>query len=224
MIILYLVRAGFLLPPQSQTYFLPGIEYDPGLARPNSNPEQIARDLRLSLKSEERLNKRLGKSDRNYMSVAIKNGQPLYHAHAQLRDKYYHAWIFDKNLPLSKTKLKGLQKISSYPKRLKALRNHPLISDDDIYRLSGLIRKHVLDPNIKVIRGTLGANRERKIDLKRQTNPELRRVPKLQGYLVYNKKTKVACFYDLKDRNLRTFQSIARESDLTDLLENRNLN
>ena len=88
------------------------------------------------------------------------------------------------------------------------MRESLLISDQDIIRLSGLLREHVLDPHTLIVRGTLGTNREKRIDQKRLKNPNAPRVLKTEGYILYNFKTKVASFYGLKDRNLRTFQSI----------------
>ena len=217
-----LIRAGFLISPQAQSSNLPGVEYNPGVVISDSNPAQIDQNRRRSIKSEEMLNKRLRKSDREAIGVAIKDSQPFYHAYAQLRDKYYHAWLFDKTPALSKTQLKKLQK-QPYKQRLTTLRKLP-ISDDDIYRLSGLIREHVIDSETVVVRGTLGGNRERKTKLERQTNPKVKITRKLDGYLVYNIKTKVACFYDLKDRNLRTFQLIQGRDDFNDVVKNKNLN
>ena len=208
-----MMRAGFTPSLRPQLNCLPGLEYVPGLrsfSDPNSDAQQVDQDRRLSLKSEERLNKRLRKSNQTAMGVAIKNWQPFYHPHAQIRDKYYHAWILDKNLPagLSKTKLKKIQK-ETYGKRLKILRNRTFILDQDVARLSGFLREYLIDPDTAVERGILGANREKKRDLDRETKPWLPRKPKLDSYIAYNRKTGVASFYDLKDRNLKTFQSIS---------------
>lgn len=138
-----MVRAGFL--PSSRSRFnLPGLEYAPGLRSdfPNSNShdQQVALDRRLSVKSEERLNKRLRKSNRKIMGIAIKNWQPFYQPHPQIRDKYYHAWVLEKNLPagFSKTKLKQIQRKPS-KQRLKILRDRTKVSDQDVARLSALL-------------------------------------------------------------------------------------
>ena len=120
---------------------------------------------------------------------------------------------------MSKTKLKKIQNISrnddkkSYKRRLTKLRDKNLISDQNIATLNGYLREHVIDPDTYVIRGTLGAKRE-------QRNPF---VKKCEGYHLYNDKTRVVAFYDLNDRNLRTFMAV-KQRDRTDLLLNGNLN
>ena len=86
------------------------------------------------------------------------------------------------------------------------------------------ISRSLIGSNTLVVHGTLGANRERKADQERLTNPKKLRSPKHDGYLVYNLKTKIAAFYDLNNRNLRTYMSISRESDQDDIVYNRNLN
>jgi len=129
-------------------------------------------------------------------------------------------FIADLQLPLQVNSDEDLRQICRWCIQQKS----PLISDQDVDRLSGLLREHVIDPDTAVIRGTLGANREKRAEKKRLTNPEVPREPKLEGYIVYNVRTQVASFYDLKDRNLRTFMLISRPSDRDDIVNNRNLN
>lgn len=196
-----------------------GLEYAPGLYNDSDRDSKIFQDRRLSVKTEERFNKRRKSSD--YIGIAIKDGQPFYHAFGQLRDKFYHSWVFPDSLApeMSKTKLKKVQNIArdgskrSYKRRLKKLRDKNFISDQDIARLNGYLREHVINPDTYVIRGTLGANRE-------QRKPKLK---KFEGYHLYNDKTRMDAFYDLNNRNLRTFMSVT-ENDRNDILLNGNLN
>lgn len=103
------LRAGFTLSPKQN---LPGKEFIlRGSISTRLKDEMLEQDRRLSERTEERLNKRLFGSNKKKIGVGIKDWQPFYHAYDQIRDKYYHAWVLDKNLPdgLSKTKLKKIQ-------------------------------------------------------------------------------------------------------------------
>lgn len=102
------------------------------------------------------------------------------------------------------------------------MRDKKLIKDQDIAKLSNLLREHLINSDTIIIRGTLGANREKGRDLDRKSKPWLPRIPKKDGYIAYNLKTNVASFYDLKDRNLRTFMSISKPNDRTDIQQNHN--
>ena len=216
------VRAGFLPSSKisSTTESLCGLEYAPGLVDDLNSDSKLSQDRRLSVKTEERFNKRRKSND--YIGIAIKDKQPFYNPFSQLRDKYYHSWAFPKSLGpnMSKSKLRKVQNIAldgskrNYKRRLKVLRDKNFISDQDIVRLNGNLREHILDPKTYIIRGTLGAEREKQ-------NPKLK---KIQGYHLYNDIIKVDAFYDLSDRNLRTFMLVKKQEKQNDILLNGNLN
>ena len=96
--------------------------------------------------------------------------------------------------------------------------------EKDIEKLSNLLREHAINPETKVYRGTLGKNREIKRDKRRVVQPKLPRLPSIEGYILYNQNTKVASFYDLKNRNVRTFMEVKNENDENDILYQHNLN
>ena len=107
----------------------------------------------------------------------------------------------------------GQDDIIGYRKRRKVLRDRNLIFDQDVERVSGYLREHVIDPDTSVIIGTFGGNREKR-------NPKKNK--KLKGYILYNDRTRIAAFYDLSNRNLRTFMKV-KPKQRDDIILNNNL-
>ena len=82
---------------------------------------------------------------------------------------------------------------SLYRERLETFRNKEVLPDAYVEQYGRDLRFHALDPDTKIIEGTLGANRE--------TNGG---PPKIEGYHLYNDKTGFNSFFDRNGKQYRT--------------------
>ena len=91
----------------------------------------------------------------------------------QLRDKYHHAPDLNSPIPgtLGDAELARLSNPSLYRERLETFRNREILPEAYVEQYGRDLRFHVLDPDTKIIEGTLGAN------LEANGGP-----PKIEGY------------------------------------------
>lgn len=87
--------------------------------------------------------------------------------------------------------------------------------------MAGQLREHVIDPHTKVKKGTFGKKAEKIRDEKIKYNPKVPRRLHKEGYILYNKKTNVAAFYD-ENRRLVTYL-IPNDRQADDIRFNSNL-
>nr|UXN44524.1 hypothetical protein [Navicula tsukamotoi] len=226
------IQARYSFPAIERKIFQSSIPVIPNVGTRESLSKND--NIILSIRAERRLNKRCRckrtEPNRQKVGVTIRDWIPFYHPYQQILDKYYHAWeiVNVKDLPISKQTLIRTQNMvercgmRGYLWRIEYLRSAPAIEEKDLKRVSDLLRKHLLDSDTKIIVGTLGNNRQRKVDEQRQENPNLERSLKIKGYLVYNSKTRIVSFYDYNNRNLRTYMKV-NEHQLRDIIINHNL-
>ena len=153
--------------------------------------ENMKQELQESIREEDKLNaKRKAR-----ITLIIKDGIRFFGPNDKLQDKYHHAPDVDSPIPgtLGDTELARLADPSLYRERLETFRNREILPEAYVEQYGRDLRFHVLDPDTKIIKGTLGANREA------NGGP-----PKIQGYHLYNDKTGFNAFFDKNRRLYRT--------------------
>lgn len=171
--------------------------------------EKMKQELQESIREEDKLNaKRKAR-----ITLIIKDGIRFFAPNDQLRDKYHHAPDLDSPIPgtLGDTELARLADPSLYRERLETFRNREILPEAYVEQYGRDLRFHVLDPDTKIIKGTLGANREA------NGGP-----PKIQGYHLYNDKTGFNAFFD-KNRRLYRTGFEANRSQKIDIKTNSNI-
>ena len=171
--------------------------------------EKMKQELQESIREEDKLNaKRKAR-----ITLIIKDGIRFFAPNDQLRDKYHHAPDLDSPIPgtLGDTELARLADPSLYRERLETFRNREILPEAYVEQYGRDLRFHVLDPDTKIIKGTLGANREA------NGGP-----PKIQGYHLYNDKTGFNAFFD-KNRRLYRTGFEANRSQKIDIKTNSNM-
>ena len=92
----------------------------------------------------------------------IKNNRKFFAPHQPLRDKFHH--FYDLNSPISETlgeaEVLRLVDNNLLKERLATFRNRDLLLEAYVEQFGRDLRLHVVDPDTKIIAGTLGANRE----------------------------------------------------------------
>jgi hypothetical protein len=85
-----------------------------------------------------------------------------------------------------------------------------------------MIREHVIDPDTKVIKGTLSKRQEirRKRGIKRDST--LKPLPHRKGFILYNSKTNLVSFYQEKTRILITYLNPIG-NQIQDIRSNQNI-
>ena len=171
-----------------------------GLGSPPKTKKQKAlekkkRELQESIQEEDKLNARRKKQGKGNITLMIKDGIRLFAPNDQLRDKYHHAPDLNSPIPgtLGAAELARLADPSLYRERLETFRNREILPEAYVEQYGRDLRFHVLDPDTKIIEGTLGANREA------NGGP-----PKIEGYHLYNDRTGINCFFDKNGRQYRT--------------------
>ena len=157
--------------------------------------EKMKRELKESIQEEDKINAQRKKQGKASITLIIKDGIRFFAPNDQLRDKYHHAPDLDSPIPgtLVDGELARLADPSLYRERLETLRNKEVLPDAYVEQYGRDLRLHVLDPDTKIIEGTLGANREV------NGGP-----PKIEGYHFYNDRTGFNGFFDKNGRRYRT--------------------
>ena len=139
--------------------------------------EKMERELKESIEEEDKLNAQRKKEGRGNLTLIIKDGIRLFATNDQLRDKFHHVPNLDSPIPgtLGDTELARLADPSLYRERLETFRNEEILPEAYVEQYGRDLRLHVLDPNTKIIEGTLGANMEA------NGGPS-----KIEGYHLYN--------------------------------------
>jgi hypothetical protein len=145
------------------------------------NQRQIKeQNLKKSKEAERELAKRRGK--RIPALIAIRGDIRYFFGDLQTRDKFTHAPDFGVKLPESFDL--EYAKSLPYKERLKYLRDPNVLPEKSVRELQEAMRDHVLDPTTQEIRGTFGANREKKEG-----------IPKSYGTHFWNKETGNVVFF-----------------------------
>jgi hypothetical protein len=171
--------------------------------------EKMERELKESIEEENKLNAQRQKERKGNITLMIKNGTRLFAPNDKLRDKFHHAPNLDSPIPetLGDAELARLTNPSQYRERLKTFRNKEILPESYVEQYGRDLRLHVLDPNTKIIEGTLGAN------MGTNGGP-----PKIEGYHLYNDNTEFDAFFDKNGRRSRTgFKPNAGQRDDIDL-------
>ena len=157
--------------------------------------EKMKRELEESIQEEDKINAQRKKQGKASITLIIKDGIRFFAPNDQLRDKYHHAPDLDSPIPgtLVDGELARLADPILYRERLETFRNKEVLPDAYVEQYGRDIRFHVLDPNTKIIEGTLGANREANGG-----------APKIEGYHLYNDRTGFNAFFDKNGRRYRT--------------------
>ena len=118
----------------------------------------------------------------------------FFASNGQLRGKYHHVPDLDSPIPktLASSELARLSNPNLYKKRLKTFRNRKILPDAYIEAYARRVRLHILNPSTKMIKGTLGANREKNNG-----------TPKTKGYHFYNDKTGFNGFFNKNEKRYR---------------------
>ena len=171
--------------------------------------EKMERELKESIQEEDKLNAQRKKQGKASITLIIKDGIRFFAPNDQLRDKYHHAPDLDSPIPgtLGDAELARLADPSLYRERLETFRNREILPEAYVEQYGRDLRFHVLDPDTKIIKGTLGANREA------NGGP-----PKIEGYHLYNDRTGFNAFFDKNGRRYRTgFEANAGQRNDIDL-------
>ena len=157
--------------------------------------EKMERELKESIQEEDKINSQRKKQGKASITLIIKDSVRFFAPHDQLRDKYHHAPDLDSPIPgtLVDGELARLADPSLYRERLETFRNKEVLPDAYVEQYGRDLRLHVLDPDTKIIKGTLGANCES------NGGPT-----KIEGYHFYNDKTGFNGFFDRNGRRYRT--------------------
>lgn len=151
--------------------------------------------------------------DNKNETLIIKDGIRFFAPNVQFRDNYYHAPDLDSPIPgtLVDSELARLADSSLYRERLETFRNKEVLPEAYVEQYGRDLRFHVLDPDTKIIEGTLGTNREE------NSGP-----PKIEGYHLYNDRTGFNGFFDKNGRRYRTGFEINKSQEI-DLKTNSNI-
>jgi len=157
--------------------------------------EKMERELKESIEEEDKLNAQRKKQGKESITLIIKDGIKLFTPNNQLRDKFHHAPDLDSPIPgtLGDTGLARLTDPSLYRERLETFRDREILPEAYVEQYGRDLRLHVLNPDTKIIEGTLGANMEA------NGGP-----PKIEGYHLYNDKTGFDAFFVKNGRGYRT--------------------
>ena len=149
--------------------------------------EKMKQQLQESIREEDKFNAK----QKARITLIIKDGIRFFAPNDQLRDKYHHAPDLNSPIPgtLGDSELARLADPSLYRERLETFRNREILPEAYVEQYGRDLRLHVLDPDTKIIEGTLGANREA------NGGP-----PKIEGYHLYNEKTGFHAFFDKNRR------------------------
>lgn len=152
--------------------------------------------MKESIEEEGKINAELKKQENVCITLIIKDGKRFFVPHDQLRDKFHHAKELLLPIPetLANGKLTYLSNPSFHQKKLETFRNKEILPDTYVEQYAQNLRLHVLDPNIKIIEGTLGVNRQVKYG----------KTPKIEGCHLYNEKTGFNSFFDMNGKRYRT--------------------
>jgi hypothetical protein len=175
--------------------------------------EKMELELKESIQEEDKINGQRKKQGKSSITLIIKDGIRFFAPNDQLRDKYHHAPDLDSPIPgtLGGTELSRLSDPSLYRERIETFRNREILPEAYVEQYGGALRFHVLNPDTKIIEGTLGAN------MQANGGP-----PKIEGYHLYNDRTGFNAFFDKNGNRYRTgFQ--ANRSQKTDIKTNNNV-
>lgn len=169
--------------------------------------EKMLRELEESIKEENKINAQRKKQGKPPIILTIRDGIRFFEPMEQLRDKYHHAPAVKSPIPesLGEMELARLSDPKLYRERLETFRNKEILPDAFVEQYGQDIRFHVLNPDTKIIEGTLGANSEKIFGR-----------PKEHGYHLYNDITGVNVFFTKNGRIYRTgFKTnISQQNDL----------
>jgi hypothetical protein len=151
----------------------------------------MERELKESIEEEDKLNAQRKKEGKESITLIIKDSIRLFAPNDQLRDKFHHAPDLDSPIPgtLGDSELARLADSSLYRDRLETFRNREILPEAYVEQYGRDLRFHALDPNTKIIEGTLGANMEA------NGGPS-----KIEGYHLYNDNTGFDAFFDKNGR------------------------
>ena len=171
--------------------------------------EKMKRELEESIREEDKLNAQR----KSKITLIIKDGIKFFAPNDQLRDKYHHAPDLDSPIPgtLGDAELARLADPIFYRERLDTFQNREILPEAYVEQYGRDLRLHVLDPDTKIIKGTLGANREAKDG-----------TPKIEGYHLYNDSTGFNTFFDKNGRRYRTSFETNRSQKI-DIKTNSNM-
>ena len=175
--------------------------------------EKMERELKESIQEEDKINAQRNEHGKASITLIIKDGIRFFAPNDQLRDKYHHAPDLDSPIPrtLVDGEVARLADPSLYRERLETFRNRKVLPEAYVEQYGRDLRLHVLNPDTKIIEGTLGANREA------NGGP-----PKIEGYHLYNDKTGFNAFFDKNGRRYRTGFEINRSQKI-DIKTNSNM-
>jgi hypothetical protein len=139
-------------------------------------------------------------------------GKEFYHPYPQVRDKFHHARDIGVPIPISLVDdFDKLAKNKNYQKRLKFFRDKKKLPSEYVKVSAIKLREHVIDPKTKVIKGRFGKRAEARRQRKMKRDPTLKPLPHQNGFILYNKKTKLMSFYNLKSRKLVTYFGVTTQ-------------
>ena len=153
--------------------------------------EKMKRELKESIQEEHKVNAQRKKQGKASITLITKDGIKFFALNDQLRDKYHHAPDLDSPIPgtLAGGELACLADENLYRERLKTFRNKEILPDAYVQQYGRDLRLYIIDPDTKIIKGTLGANCEA------NGGP-----PKIEGYHFYNDRTRFNDFFDKNGR------------------------
>ena len=157
--------------------------------------EKMNRELEESIREEDKINAQRKKDGKGNIALIIKDGIRFFAPNNQLRDKFHHAPDLDSPIPgiLGDSELARLADPSLYRERLETFRKREILPEAYVEQYGRDLRFHGLDPDTKIIKGTLGLNREA------NGGP-----PKIEGYHLYNDRTGFNAFFDKNGKLYRT--------------------
>lgn len=169
----------------------------------------MKRELKESIEEEDKLNDQRKKG----ITLIIENGIRFFAPNDQLRNKFHHALNLDSSIPrtLGDSELTRLADPTLYLERLETFRNREILSEAYVEQYGRDLKFHVLDPNIKTIEGTLGANMEANGGSS-----------KIEGYHLYNYNTGFDAFFDKNGRRYPTGMEANRGQKI-DIKTNSNI-
>lgn len=171
--------------------------------------EKMNWELEESIREEDKINAQRQKEGKGNITLIIKDGIRFFALNDRLRDKYHHAPDLDSPIPgtLGDAKLTRLANPGLYRERLETFRNRETLPEAYVEQYGRDLRFHGLDPDTRIIKSTLGANREA------NGGP-----PKIEGYHLYNDRTGFNAFFDKNGRLYRTgFEANAGQRNDIDL-------